>query len=711
MRQLKFFLSIMLVAVPCTAGVIYVEGGGTGSGTSWLDAYGNLQDALDAVAGGDEIWVAAGIYYPTELIDPCDPRTATFQMKNGVRIYGGFPDIGDPGMADRDPNLYETVLSGDIGVPGDNSDNCYHVFYHPEGLALDPNAMLDGFTIVAGNADGSGVHRYGGGMYNYESSPTVTNCTFTENSAGYIPGGPGDGSGMYNSWSSPTVTNCTFTGNIANRMGGGMLNRDSSSPTVVNCTFSGNSANGFYGGGGMLNNESSPTVTDCTFTGNSAESGGGMLNSGSSPAVTNCTFTANSGVSMLNSGGSPTITNCTFTANSGGGMWNSDSSPTVTNCTFTGNSADDSGGGMHNWNGSSPTVTNCTFTGNYGRGGGMYNDRSSPTVTNCTFIGNLADYGGGMVNFQNNPTLTNCTFIGNSAEISGGGMANSSHSSPTVTNCTFTANWASSGGGIYNEWESSPTVTNCILWANIAPDGNEIHNFYKSTPVISNCDITGCGASGAGWDGDLGSDGGGNIDTDPYFVDIGYWDPNNTPDNPNDDFWVNGDYHLLSGSPCIDAGDNSAVDPNSTDLDGNPRIMNDVVDMGAYEFLPPMEADVHIIPKVINRNNRLKRIIAIVRLPEGINKSDVSDEPFILSAQDFGDDGIEATWQRVIGRPGRVSVFAFFDKAELMELVSRNGRVEITVTGKLESGRCIYGSDTVRITRPTRRRPLRWRRR
>jgi parallel beta-helix repeat protein len=654
-------------------------------------------------------------------------------MNNGVGIYGGFPNTGDPDMADRDPNLYETILSGNIGTADDPDDNCYHVFYHPAELSLDPNAMLDGFTITAGNADGSGDHRRGGGMYNYESSPTVTNCTFTGNSAKYDGGG-----GMYNDRSSPIVTNCTIISNYR----GGMRNY-SSSPTVTNCTFTGNT------GGGMHNYSSSPTVTNCTFTGNSAPWGGGMYNSGSSPTVTNCTFTGNrtsgAGSGMCNVYSSPTVSNCTFTENSagtrGGGMLNEyDSNPMVTDCTFTGNRAEgeySSGGGMQNGGeypfGCSPTVTNCTFINNSANeGGGMTNVyRSSPTVTNCTFTGNSADHGGGgLINVMlGNPTVTGCTITGNSAD-GGGGMVNWS-SSPTVTNCTFGGNLAYNGGGMFNEhsnttvinctftgnsadwlgggmynWSSSPTLTNCILWGNSASySGNEIYNEYSNRPVISYCNISGCGASGAGWDTDLGEDGGGNIDADPCFVDIGYWDPNNTPDNPNDDFWVNGDYHLLTGSPCIDAGDNSVVDANIPDLDGNPRIMNDVVDMGAYEFLPPIQVDVHIIPRIINRNNRLKRIIAIVRLPEGINKSDVSDEPFVLYVAGDEIDGIEATWQRVIGRPGRVSVFAFFDKAELMDLVSRNGPAELTVTGKLESGRCISGSDTIRINQPTRRRP------
>ncbi len=298
-------------------------------------------------------------------------------------------------------------------------------------------------------------------------------------------------------------------------------------------------------GGGMFNSTSNPTVTNCTFSGNTASSsGGGMWNSSSSPTVTNCTFTGN-------------------TAGNGGGMWNfSGSSPTVTNCTFSGNTAS-SGGGMGGFAGI-PTVTNCTFSGNTATyGGGMYNSASDSTVTNCTFSGNTASSGGGgMFNSNSDPTVTNCSFSGNTASSSGGGMFNSVGSSPTVSNCTFSGNTAPNGGGMWNFSSSSPTVTNCVMW------GDSPGEITGGTPAVSFSDVQG------GWPGT------GNIDADPLFVDS-----------------VNGDHHLLPGSPCIDAGNNNAVPVGvTTDLDGNPRFVDDpdtvdtglgdppVVDMGAYEF-------------------------------------------------------------------------------------------------------------------------------
>jgi len=142
-------------------------------------------------------------------------------------------------------------------------------------------------------------------MFNEGSSPTVTDCTFSGNSAGSY------GGGMANSDSSPTVTNCTFLVNSAspNGGGGGMFNELSSSPIVANCTFSGNTAS--HNGGGMYNVDSSPTVTNCTFSGNSASysSGGGMFNhAGSSPAVSNCIFWGDSPDEISDSISEPAIT-------------------------------------------------------------------------------------------------------------------------------------------------------------------------------------------------------------------------------------------------------------------------------------------------------------------------------------------------------------------------------------------------------------------
>ncbi len=279
----------------------------------------------------------------------------------------------------------------------------------------------------------------------------------------------------------------------------------------------------------------------------------------------------------------------------GGGMYNNGSSPTVDNCTFNGNTAN-SGGGMYNSNFSNPTVANCTFSENSvifrgGIGGGMCNSsNSNPTVTNCIFSGNTALLGGGMSNRSSSPTLTNCMFSGNSASRTGGGISNVS-SSPTLTNCTFSGNMAIiDGGGMINASSSNPTITNCILWGNSPNEIFSNNNSNNNTPIIAYSDVGGSGGSAA-WNPLIGTDGGGNIDAAPLFVDpLGLDGLAGTADD---------DLRLLPGSPCIDAGDNTAVPIGvTTDLDGNPRFVDDpstpdtgngmspIIDMGAYELQP-----------------------------------------------------------------------------------------------------------------------------
>ncbi|MBA7476634.1 hypothetical protein ES707_12025 [subsurface metagenome] len=407
-------MAVIFLGFGCTiaaGGTIYVDASASGSndGSSWADAYNNLQDALyKPPTGGDQIWVAEGTYKPDEdegaNVTPND-RTETFQLINGVAIYGGFAG-GETSLDERDWQTNVTILSGDLD--GDdvgftnNGENSYSVV---TGSGMNVTAILDGFTITAGNAShpSDPIYRRGGGMYNDAGSPTVTNCTFTANSA---------------------------------YRGGGMCNWYNSSPTVTNCTFSGNSAGG-HGGGMRNNSNSSPTLTNCTFSGNSANRGGGMYNySSSSPTLTNCTFSKNSASSS---------------GWGGGGMFNyTTSNPMMTNCTFSGNSATYAGGGMVNYHHNSPTLTNCTFSGNSAGwgGGGMLDNNGSPTFTNCTFSGNsAASFGGGMYSVGNSsPTMTNCILWGDTAGSDGNEIAVGFSSTIDLNYCDVKGEQA----GIYN---------------------------------------------------------------------------------------------------------------------------------------------------------------------------------------------------------------------------------------------------------------------
>jgi uncharacterized repeat protein (TIGR01451 family) len=332
----------------------------------------------------------------------------------------------------------------------------------------------------------------------------------------------------------------------------------------------------------IINGSSGPLVSttgvDATtvldgFTISNALTNGGMSNNNSSVTITNCTFYKNrtslTGGGMLNLNSSPTVTNCTFSINqatqNGGGMYNSGSSlPVVTNCTFSGNRTDKNGGGMYNGN-STPEVTGCVFSGNYAKasGAGMFNSASSPVVTNCIFSGNEATSdGGGMANNQSSPVVTNCTFSGNKSKKIDW-MFSQVSSSPRITNCTFYG--IRDACGILNSTDSLMQMTNCILW----DSGNHDMITSPNESIIKYCDIKG------------GYPGLNNIDSDPLFVDA-----------------ANRNFHLQSGSPCIDAGDNEASDIPDKDFEDDPRIVDGdgnglaTVDMGVDELLPDFDLSV-----------------------------------------------------------------------------------------------------------------------
>ncbi|MHC5060635.1 MAG: right-handed parallel beta-helix repeat-containing protein [Planctomycetota bacterium] len=289
------------------------------------------------------------------------------------------------------------------------------------------------------------------------------------------------------------------------------------------------------------------------------------------------------------------------------------SSPTITNCVITNNLTKDHGGGIYCGYESSPTITNCIISSNsfnpYGYGGGIYCRRgSSPVITNCIITNNSAignsppghgRHGGGICcwgdseDTPSNPIIANCIISGNSAEHRGGGVY-AYWSSPTIVNCTIIGNRAYEGGGIGSFREANPTAINCIVRDNTAIFGDQLAlintlrlwSWQEITEMtISYSNIEG-GPSDACVDNNMVLNWElGNIDAEPNFVDPGCWDDAGTSTDPNDDFFVVGNYHLLPDSPGVDAGDNASVPTVSiADIDDEARIFNNAVDMGADEM-------------------------------------------------------------------------------------------------------------------------------
>jgi predicted outer membrane repeat protein len=272
---------------------LYVDhtANGSNTGTNWPDAFEALRDAFtlaDNCAGIVEIWVAEGVYRADEGVGIVpDSRTETYQLIDGVAVFGGFEGT-ETLLEDRDWVGNVTILSGDIDgndvasggvvhVPGDiRGANSYHVVV---ASGVGNTSILDGFTITAGQADGSAVdpEGRGAGIYNDAGSPTLANLSLTGNSAG-------NGGGLANlNGSSPQLTGVQFTSNAAGSAGGGIYN-DASQPALVNGLLSGNYASG--NGAAIYNAASGPTLINVTASGNRAGgTAGGMFSTNTSQAI------------------------------------------------------------------------------------------------------------------------------------------------------------------------------------------------------------------------------------------------------------------------------------------------------------------------------------------------------------------------------------------------------------------------------------------
>jgi predicted outer membrane repeat protein len=341
----KVFMILFVVScLGVSAATVYVNDNATGlnNGTSWADAYLSLESAMSAAVWGDQVWVAAGTYRPSYdhgMGDGSDPRLFHFRMKNGVAVYGGFS--GTETAVGQRANFglggaNETILSGDIGAPVYNGDNCYHVFCNYD---LDRSALLDGFTIRDGIASLNSTPDFlGGGIYNEFASPTITNVTITGNFASF-------GGGMYNWFSSPLITDSRFIGNISSNQGGA-INTYDSAPSIINVAFTDNSSSQL--GGAIYQEFGTLSITNAVISGNSAYQGGGIYNY--STSATNLR-------NVL-------VKNNTATGYAGGGIFNyATETPNFVNVTLSGNSSNWEGGGMYSLS-SSPNFYNCIIWGN-----------------------------------------------------------------------------------------------------------------------------------------------------------------------------------------------------------------------------------------------------------------------------------------------------------------------------------------------------------
>ena len=576
--------------------IVYVNESSTGrnDGTSWVNAYTNLNDALNEQAPISEIWVAAGTYYPGEV------RSSSFVLPGGIKVLGGFYGNEKTSSA-RNYTQNETILSGDIGIIGNSSDNSYHVI-----VALD-GAVLDGFVIQDGNAsenftDSRGV---GAGLWAESVNFDISNCEF-KNHWAYQ-----GGAAIWISESNATLTNCSFVANQAGTTGkGGAIRSKNSQLTVEGSNFFHNI--GPYGGGAL-------------------HAEGGSVNFSSSNLSFNLNSYYNGGGALFLEEVAGEISNCIFTSNEtdannyGGAVKLVDSSPSFLNCLFQRNgSLKNSAGAIYLDDKSNPIISNNDFRENFALswGGAIYSQSLELNVTGGLFLKNWSKYGGAIATNGTNKTIfngvkayaneanatdnsqggflylgnganensfLNCVFSVNKSNYRHGVLSASGES--RFDHCTFYGNEAVGSGAVSLLFSGdSIVIDNSILWNNSDANGYEI-SVNTGSVVISNSLFDSSKSPGTNSDSN-------SFNYDPLFVDpVGIDGIEGTEDD---------DLSLTASSPAIDAGSGLL----NVDLDGTLR--DSKPDLGAYEFFinTKPEYQSEIIFNVSEANSSIAKLLA-----------------------------------------------------------------------------------------------------
>jgi len=561
--------------------------------------FNNIQAAIDDANDGDTVEIQPGTYtgdgnrdigfdgkaITVRSIDPNDPNVvaATIIDCNGAKF--------DPHRAFdiRDNAGRLSVIAGLKIINGCAWELDGGAIYCAGSSMIVRNCIIQNNEAIAFCYHGTCWAGRGAAVYCTESDAVITDCTIIGN-AGIDT--------VFFFDSTGAVTDCTIIDNTGSNAYAFSYNTVvflNSTGAVTDCSLTGNDARAIYC------DRSTLEVIDCTIIGNRAYDGAGLTaNEASFVTIDRCIMANNR---AYDSGGAVAIGS--FSEPGEG------STVTISNSTLSGNSSVGwrQGGAIACWWNDSLILIDSELTGNYtNNNGGAVWCTGELTISGCRITGNRADDGGGGISAQSRHpvTITDSLIAGNAAGYCGGIVCGDQYASAVMTNCTIAHNRAKTHAGGIN-FDFNTAVSNCILWGNTDHYGANIANIqlgFTSTLTVSYSNVQG-GRTGVkvvdpasilNWAT-------GNIDAAPCFVDPGHWDPNGTPEDANDDFWIDGDYHLKSQgwrwdvgretwtwddltSRSIDAGNPGSllgdeplsipVDPNN-DWGSNLRI-----NMGAY---------------------------------------------------------------------------------------------------------------------------------
>lgn len=489
--------------------ILYVRQNGTGDGSSWANASGNLQFMMDKQLEGKSVYVGQGTY-----IAPAP----YFKLRNKVKVYGGFAPTGNPTFESRNSELYPTILTSvNYAIIGN---------YHPADKKLSSETSVDGFTITKNANSPSTMF----GIFETNSDVSYSNDIFTgltytvaqlrENSVN-------------------SFTNCTFSDNInsSDQMGNIMLHFGARA-SFLRCDFIHNFS--FVGPAISLKNNSYAIVEDCLFREN------------------NNNAVSSAGKVFVIQNSSASITNSVFDSNG-------DSSTSGSSLLIDGTP--------------DPIVDEWTHP-------------VTVTVDRCVFKNNLNE---GIIiagKASDKISISNSLFYGNTGNV-GAGITKGLDGDLYITNCTITENHASNqwGGGVFfSEGHGNNYIRNSIIYNNtsVYTYAPELWTFQ---PISFKNTLIRTSGGSSNWDGgafnnfdiaDLSTDLGGNLDVNPLFVNA-----------------ASENYELQELSPVINAGSNAFYNAGgipdlsirTTDLAGNMRIQQSIIDMGAYEFEPNLSTN------------------------------------------------------------------------------------------------------------------------